>query len=210
MLKRAVVVNAMEDEGNIPRQQLTYNGSPAMVEIINPYGMHSSLPNNGTVACTVFAVGANEDHRVAMGYTPKIRPKPLEESELVIYHPPTQSKIHFKANGDMLIESTDQISDGGTISVFTAKDMRIFVGKDGATVKGDFLLGATGDIDFTSEGTVKIVAPNIEIEGDVKITGSLEVTENSTAADHISDGISGKTHTHGGVTTGAGSTGAPE
>ena len=200
----------MQDEGNIPRQQLTYNGSPATVEMINPYGVHSSLPLDKQVLCTVFAVGANEDNRVAMGYTPTLRPKPLEEGEVVFYHPLTGSKVYFKSNGEIEIHASNENAASGTVRIFSDNDVRIFVGKEGASTAGDFLVGATGDVDITSEGTVTVTCDDIVLDGNVSVTGNLEVIGTSTAADHDSDGISGKNHTHGGVQTGAGSTGVPQ
>lgn len=56
---------------------------------------------------------------------------------------------------------------------------------------------------FTSGG-------DIEISANVKINGDLEVSGTSTAEDHISSGISGKDHVHGGVQSGTGQTGVPQ
>lgn len=59
-------------------------------------------------------------------------------------------------------------------------------------------------IEFTDSGI--IITPNskLTINGDVEITGTV------TAQDCISGTISGKNHTHGGVTTGGDSTGVPQ
>lgn len=51
---------------------------------------------------------------------------------------------------------------------------------------------------------------NIEISANVKINGDLEVSGDSTAADHLSSGISGKDHLHSGVTSGSSKTQKPE
>ncbi len=53
-------------------------------------------------------------------------------------------------------------------------------------------------------------ATAIEINGNVKINGDLEVSGNSTAVDHVSSGISGKDHLHGGITKGGDKTTVPE
>lgn len=50
---------------------------------------------------------------------------------------------------------------------------------------------------------------NLKVGGNAEIGGNQTVIGTSTAADHISDGISGKGHLHGGVQTGSGQTGAP-
>ncbi len=57
----------------------------------------------------------------------------------------------------------------------------------------------------TVGGTASVTAPTINLTGNVNITGNLVVTGTVTNA---SKNI-GSTHTHGGVQTGAGTTGAP-
>lgn len=59
-------------------------------------------------------------------------------------------------------------------------------------------------IEFTESGISITPNTKLTINGDVEVTGTV------TAQDCISGTISGKTHTHGGVTTGGGSTGAPQ
>ena len=50
----------------------------------------------------------------------------------------------------------------------------------------------------------------IEIQGNVNISGNLSVSGNSEAADHISSGISGRGHKHGGVLKGSVDTEEPK
>jgi hypothetical protein len=78
-------------------------------------------------------------------------------------------------------------------------------------------------IRFKSDGDIEIkpnaklfVLGDVEIQGDTKITGDVDIDGEAHAAgeissdtDVIADGISGKNHTHGGVTTGGGDTGPP-
>lgn len=59
-------------------------------------------------------------------------------------------------------------------------------------------------IEFTESGISITPNTKLTINGDVEVTGTV------TAQDCISGTISGKTHTHTGVTTGGGSTGAPQ
>lgn len=63
---------------------------------------------------------------------------------------------------------------------------------------------------LNTNGNVIINADKITINGNVDINGNLNVSGDSSASDHISGGVSGKSHTHGGVTTGGGSTGGPQ
>jgi hypothetical protein len=68
----------------------------------------------------------------------------------------------------------------------------------------------------TAAGEVDVTAPAINLTGAVKVTGTLEVTGLSTLANVAQVGtltsntkVIGSTHTHGGVQTGSGTTGAP-
>jgi len=192
MIKRAVITLGGDDDKDIPIQQLSYNGKVADAEIIFPYGVHANLSANNNTLCIVFAVEGQEDYRAAMGYTPSLRPKPLEEGEVVFYHPLTQSKIQFRNNGDIDIDVT---GENGDLNATIKKDLNIIIG---------------GDANIAVTGTATVTAPTTNWTGDINLDGDLVVTGTSTADDHLSDGISGKSHTHGGVETGAGSTGVPQ
>jgi len=67
------------------------------------------------------------------------------------------------------------------------------------------LVAGTSQIVINNDGTITMTAP-----GDVTITGNVSVTGTITATGEITgNGVALSTHTHGGVTTGAGNTGAP-
>lgn len=58
--------------------------------------------------------------------------------------------------------------------------------------------------------TIDLGSAQLVITGDLKITGNIEVIGSVTVTeDVVADGVSLVTHTHGGVTPGAGSTGEP-
>ncbi len=191
MIKRAVITLAGTDDEQLPIQQLSYNGKVADAEIIFPYGVHANLSADNNTLCIVFAVEGQEDYRAAMGYTPALRPKPLAEGEVVFYHPLTQSKIHFRNNGDIDVDVT---GENGDLNVTIKKDLNITVG---------------GDVNITVTGTANITAPTTEWVGDINLTGSIDITGTSTADDHVSDGISGNSHVHGGVESGGSNTDGP-
>lgn len=65
-------------------------------------------------------------------------------------------------------------------------------------------LASGGTAEITADGGVTVNA-DVVINGDVQVNGTLTASE-----DVIADGISLKTHTHGGVETGGGSTGEPQ
>jgi Phage protein Gp138 N-terminal domain/GpV Apex motif len=77
-------------------------------------------------------------------------------------------------------------------------------------------------IEVQSETLVKIIAPDVEIEGDVKITGDVEIDGSTTTTGDIDadgtitadvnvigGGKSLNSHTHSGVTSGGGTSGPP-
>ena len=51
---------------------------------------------------------------------------------------------------------------------------------------------------------------DITINGNVNINGDLVVSGTSTASDHLSSGISGKSHVHSGITVGGDDTKVPK
>ncbi len=191
MIKRAVITLGGSDDKELPIQQLSYNGKVADAEIIFPYGVHANLSADNNTLCIVFAVDGQEDYRAAMGYTPLLRPKPLAEGEVVFYHPLTQSKIHFRNNGDIDVDVT---GENGDLNVTIKKDLNITVG---------------GDVNITATGTATVTVPTTEWIGNINVTGNVVISGTSTADNHISDGISGNSHVHGGVESGASNTDGP-
>ena len=66
--------------------------------VASPYGLYSNLPDG-----QLFKV-IDEDGRVVLGLTVE-RPDGIEQGEVVVFHPGTDTKIHLKNNGDIDIES---------------------------------------------------------------------------------------------------------
>lgn len=185
MIKRAVITLGGADDKELPIQQLSYNGKVADAEIIFPYGVHANLSADNNTLCIVFAVEGQEDYRAAMGYTPALRPKPLEEGEVVFYHPLTQSKIHFRNNGDIDI---DVAGDNGDLNATIKKDLNIIV---------------AGDATIDVTGTATVTAPTTNWTGNINLNGDLDVTGSSTLSATVTS--AGKdisnTHTHSGSAT---------
>ena len=198
MTRRSVITLAGSDDGDYPIQQITYLGKATECEMISPYGLHANLPIDVTLL-TTWSVQGQEDNRVGMGYTPKLRPKELPEGELVLYHPLTQTKLHFKNNGDLDIDVT---GDNGDLNVTIKKDLNI-------TVNGNASINVIGNAAVDIDGTATVDCPTTDWNGDInltgklKITGDLEVSGSSTLSSTVTS--SGKdisnTHTHVGSPT---------
>lgn len=88
-----------------------------------------------------------------------------------------------------------------------------------ATVGGGLTVDVTNDINATAGGSATVKAPTITLDGNVTITGSLTQGTNGAdanfggtveaATDVTTNGVSLKTHTHTGVTSGTSTSGPP-
>jgi len=206
MTRRSVITLAGDDAGDYPVQQITYLGKATECEMISPYGLHANLPV-GVTLLTTWSVQGQEDNRVGMGYTPKLRPKELPEGELVLYHPLTGSKIHYKNNGDIDIDVT---GDNGDLNVTIKKDLNITVnGNASINVVGNAAVDIDGDAAIDIDGTATVDCPTTNWTGDINLTGKLningdlEVSGSSTLSATVTS--NGKdisdTHTHVGSPT---------
>lgn len=176
LIRRATITLGGKDDLDVPIQQVSYLGKTADVEIITPYGVHANLPTNNDVLMTMWSVAGQEDFRVGMGYTPKLRPKETPVGEVIFYHPLTQSRVQFKNNGDIEIDST---GDNGSTIITIKKDLSI-------TVLGDTTINTTGDTTVTTDGnavidvtgTATVDCPTTNWTGDINLTGNLDITGN--------------------------------
>jgi len=125
-------------------------------------------------------IGASEGNRVAIMHDPKNRLKGLKEGEGGLFNALTKDHI-------LLLDDGISILSNGTL------DIEI-----------------TGDVNLTVNGNVNLVAQTTNVTGNVNIDGDLTVTGDSTATDHISGGISGNSHVHGGVQSGGSTTLVPQ
>jgi phage baseplate assembly protein V len=95
----------------------------------------------------------------------------------------------------------------GVITGSIASDAHPLPGSDGSTINIEFPDGSKlsfggGQLNFTTTAAVKIKAASIELEASaITIKGPITQT-----GDHVSDGISLKTHRHGGVQSGSSQT----
>lgn len=99
-------------------------------------------------------------------------------------------------------------SDTRTSFVRIDEDDNVFVTAENniaADAGGDVYASAGVDAAISAAGVVSVVAPTINISGNVNIIGNLVVSGTMTNATKNV----GSTHTHSGVQTGGGNTGAP-
>ena len=134
------------DDGQFPTQQMEYLGKVADGIIMFPYGFHANV--SADVLALMLSVQGSPENRLVMPFNTKKRPK-LAAGEVAFFHPPTNSFIIGRANGDLDIET----GNGGTGNVnINCKQANV-----------------------TATESVKVDTPLATFTGDVAIDGSLQV-----------------------------------
>jgi len=173
-IRMSVITSPGSDDTQFPTQQMFYLGKVADGITLFPYGFHANV--TADVLALMFSVQGLPENRLAMPFNTKKRPK-LAAGEVAFFHPPTNSFIIGRANGDLDIET----GDGGTGNVnIKCKQANVTASE---SVSFD-----TPEATFTG---------NVTIDGDLDVTGAttLSATVTSNGKD-ISD-----THTHSGSPT---------
>lgn len=123
-----------DDAGIFPIQQVAYLGKVGNAVTWFPYGFHANVPADELAV--LFSMGGNPEARAVLPGSPRERPK-VVAGEVVVYHPTTGTEIHFRANGDLEIASTGDVTVTATNAKVTATATATV---DGATVD----LGGSG------------------------------------------------------------------
>ncbi len=164
------------------------------VERFQEYGF-TSVPLAGAEAI-LLCVGGNRDHPLIVAIDDRrYRKKDLQPGEVAIYTD-EGDVIHFKRG------RTIEITAGTKVKV-TAPDVEVIAATK-VTVTSP-LVTMSGELQVTG----KITGSNgLAISGGsgAQVTGNITATGGNITA----DGIGLKTHVHGGVQTGSGTTGAPQ
>ena len=112
--------------------------------------------------------------------------------------------------GDVWIELHDDrvkiVKGSQTVEIDDAGMRADITGDVSVDATGNISADAGGDIDAEAAGTATVKAPSIVLDGDVRVTGSLNITGSSVT--HSGVGI-GRAHVHTGVQTGPGVSGPP-
>lgn len=158
------------DTGQFPIQQVEYLEKTGDSFVVLPYGMHANIPAD----FLGLLLSAKEQDRFVIPLSSKERVHPVASGELVLFHPVTGSKVHFKNNGDIDIE--------------TAADIN----------------ATCNNINVSAAAKATVTAPDIALIGDVAITGTLSISDAVTAASSVAVAGAltqggkdvGKDHTH--------------
>lgn len=156
----AKITKGGDEELSFPIQQFEMNDRIGDAYITAPYGMHYNLPADQP------ALNISPDGTILMGIDPIGRIK-VEAGEVVFYHPITKSKIHFKNNHDIDIETEADLN------------------------------AVCDNLNATVETKATVTAPESEFIGNVTVTGNLTVTGSTTLSSTVTSNGKDISDTHG-------------
>lgn len=161
-------------EGELPVQQVEFMGKTSDTLAWTPYGFAASVPPDKL--SVLLSILGNSDSTVSLSGSPGEDPE-MAGGECALYHPPTGSKVHMRADG-----SIDLIAGAASIILTAAGGILLTPGGSPVTIAGALVV--QGVSTFEDDAT---------FDQDATVTGSsiLGATVTSNGKD-ISD-----THTHG-------------
>ena len=122
----AKITKKATELGKYSIQQGTYLGRVTDFFALFPYGMHANLPSDQ------LGLVIDEEGRVFLSSS-AIGRITVEEGEVVFFHPATKSKTHYKASGDIDIDTT--VADANIN--LNAKEVNVTVENVNITASGD-------------------------------------------------------------------------
>lgn len=111
IIKFAVVTLSGDDSGDYNQTQVSYMGKTKQVLVLNPYGLDANLPKDTLMV--LLNIMGQEENIAGIGSSQNARFKNLAEGEVAVGNPGVASKIYFKANGDIEIESSGVVNING-------------------------------------------------------------------------------------------------
>jgi phage gp45-like len=141
-----------EDNLDIRKQQIGYNGKADDAEIYAPYGMSYNLPEN--CLCLYAQVGGDEGNLVVFPDRSEDRIKDLKRGEVAFFNPLTKTRTIYRQNGDM--------------EIVTSGD------------KGDLNLTVKGDVNLTGSGEMNVDIATTNWKGDIIQDGTITNTQTTS------------------------------
>ena len=202
IVRWATVTGPVNQAQQFPVQQVTYKGKVANCMMVFPYGVYAHVSSTD-VLTMMFAVEGNADNRAGIPAIPQKRPVDLEQNEVAIYHPFTNSFIKFRNNGDISIDTApiDPVTGVQTLGNIIINCVNATVtASENVSVTAIQNIGLTGvEATVTASASVTIDTP------ETTITGNLTVDGNTTLSSTVTSGGKDISDTH----TDTGSPSAP-
>jgi len=114
---------------------------------------------------------------------------------------PNTIRVHNMSDGFVTLRPRNKLK------VFNYDEEAVVLKNSNSTVRmtENTIQITNGNLNFKIENNTLTVTGNVVVNGDITATGTI-----TGQTDVIASGISGKSHTHSGVQTGSGNTGAPQ
>jgi hypothetical protein len=195
VVQRAAVSNSGPDNMQFPVVQVNYYGGTQDCEVISPYGLYY-MPPIGSLG-VMFNINGESEYRAAVFNATSNRIRIDNPGECAFGSPAFGQKIYCNKDGDITVTCPNNMS---------------------VTVTQDYNVIISGDANIEATGNLTIKSPQITLDGNVIVTGTLTADGGATtisggnfitSGDVTADGVSLKNHVHSGVTIGGGNTGAP-
>ena len=174
----AKITRAANSLGSWFNHQISYNNRTSNALIVYPYGMHANaVPQKSMVLW--FGVGGDDSNKAGFAFDHAVRPD-LEECEVALYQPETNTIIKFVKDGSIEVNSDVKIT--ATCPEIEANCENLLV--NAAT-------------------SVTLDTPDVTMTGNCQINGNLTVDAATTLSGTVTS--NGKdisdTHTHIGSPT---------
>jgi phage gp45-like len=179
LIRWARITGPANNQENFSVQQVTYLGKTADSLIVFPYGHHANVSNDSLAL--MFSIASNPENRAAIAWTPNDRPD-LEQNEIAIYHPFTNSLIHFKNSGD--IDITGDANLNATVTGTATIDAPETTITGNVTINGNLqvdgvaTLGSGGALIARLGDTVAVTVPGV-MPGAATLPGTGTITSGS-------------------------------
>jgi len=202
MIKMAYVSAVGPDTSAYPQGQASYNGKTTNFLRLSPYGLFSNPPSKSVVL--LLSSQAQESFKFGISDDMLNRFKGLKEGECGLYNTLTKAFVHLKEDGTIAVYSPNNVEVNADVDVNV-----VAAGNVSVQAGVDVDVQAGGDVSVVASGDVNITGTNINLTGNVAVTGTLQTTGLTTLDDANINGILYSTHRHNGVQTGSGNTGGP-
>lgn len=186
IIKIGQVTLNTDDTEDFPTVQAFFNGKPADVFLVQPYGLTSRPPQDSSMVALLSQQG-NEGARMGIQFCPSFRSRGLKSGEVVLENMLAGSFYYLKSDGDLVINIPKNISE-------TCKNITI----NAEDVNATFLNVTINATKITLNSEI-VINGKTTINGDIATTGLLTNNDIDISS----------THTHGGVTVGGGNSAVP-
>lgn len=201
MIRRARTTLPMDDSGQYPVVQATYNNKTTLVHQIQPYGFYSSPPLDSEMI--TWNVLGQEENKAGIADNSKLRFKNLKPGEVVVGNTITRSNAFFDAEGNLNITvvNNEVVNITGNCTINVTGDL--------TTTANKIVSTSSTTVDITCSGDATITCPTVKMTGDLEVDG--DITDNAQGNINTMANMRAtyNSHTHNENGTGGGVTDAP-